>query len=82
MSPELQAALANAYEADQLGHNHVGAVTELRAALAADAGLREKATAERDRLAEVVAARESGGQHGDHVSAVLLLVLTKALAGE
>ncbi len=80
MSPALDSALARAYDLDQVQSNSTGAVADIKAVLAQDADLAKEAIVERDRLAQVVAARESGGQHGDHASLILSRLLNAALA--
>lgn len=80
MSPELEVLLSRAYELDQLRGASAGAVAEVKAGLANNDVLAEEARSELARLAAVVEARQAGGMHGDHVSAVLCAILTKAVA--
>lgn len=76
----LQDVLGRAYDLAQAQGQEAAAVQMIKDALATEPALSQQASDERDRLAQVVSAREMGGQHGDHVSMVLSRVLTKALA--
>ena len=80
MTPTLETLLARAYQLDQLQHDPVTAVAELKKAMGDDAALAAEVATEHARLIQVVVARAQGGQNGDQVSVVLAKILTGALA--
>jgi hypothetical protein len=77
----LHDVLGEAYRLDQLGGSRPVAIAMIRQALADDVAMLAGAKVERDRLANVVRARQQGQRHGCHVSKVTHELLDAALAG-
>ncbi len=79
MMADIKTALARAYRMAQVDGNRIGAVTELRAALGADAGLMAAAKGEHERLGRFMGSIRGQGRGACHVSKVTHGLLISAL---